>query len=83
MRNSCFCVGLVCVENVCGSSIGVDCDVRTKCVQLREILRTLSVHGHVQISNWAVSSEDFPEMVFIDIFGELLNDDLEILAVAL
>jgi hypothetical protein len=37
---------------------------------------TLSVHWHVQISDLTVGAKDFSKMIFSDIFGELLDDDL-------
>ena len=37
---------------------------------------TLSVHWHVEISDWTIGAKDFSEVGFSDIFGELLNDDL-------
>ena len=41
-----------------------------------ERIRTLSVHWHVQISNLTVGAKDFSKVIFSDIFGELLDDDL-------
>lgn len=38
---------------------------------------TLSIHWHVQVANLAIDSKDFSQMLFIDIFRELLNDNLQ------
>jgi hypothetical protein len=83
VRNGRCGVSLVHKKNVCGSAIGVDYDIRTRFKELKEVLRTLSVHRHVQISNWAICSKYFSEMVLIDVFGKLLDDDLERLDTAL
>jgi len=40
------------------------------------VIRTLPVHWHVQIPDLAIDAEDFAEVVFIDVFGELLYNDL-------
>jgi hypothetical protein len=40
------------------------------------VIRTLSVHWHVQIPDLTIDAEDFVEVVFIDVFGELLYNDL-------
>jgi hypothetical protein len=37
----------------------------------------LSVHGHVEVADGAVSAEDLAEMGLVDVLGELLDDDLE------
>lgn len=39
--------------------------------------RTLSVHGHVEVADGTVGAKDLAEVVFVDVFGELLDDDLE------
>lgn len=39
--------------------------------------RTLSVHGHVKVADGTVGAEDLAEVVLVDVFGELLDDDLE------
>lgn len=41
------------------------------------MVRTLSVHWHVQISNLTIDAEDVAEVVFIDVFGEFLYNDLQ------
>ena len=38
---------------------------------------TLSVHGEVDITNGAVGAKDLAEMVFVDVFGEFFNNDLD------
>lgn len=58
--NGCLGVGLGGVENVRCSSV---------CAKL-------SVHWHVQISNLAVGTKDFSQMVLIDIFGEFFDNNL-------
>ncbi len=37
----------------------------------------MSVHGHVEVADGTVGAEDLAEVVFVDVFGELLDDDLE------
>jgi len=58
--NRSFCVGFGGVEDVCCSTIVTE----------------LPVHWHVQIPNLAIDAKDFEKMVFVDILGELLNNNL-------
>lgn len=39
-------------------------------------MRTLSVHGHIEVADGTVGAEDLTEVVFVDVFGEFLDDDL-------
>ena len=36
----------------------------------------MSVHGKVEVFDLAIGSEDLAEVVFVDVFGQLLDDDL-------
>lgn len=38
---------------------------------------TLPVHRHIQVSNLSIRAKYLSKVVLVDIFGELLNDDLE------
>jgi hypothetical protein len=76
VRNGRFCVGCVCIEDVCGTAVGINCKVREVLYTAGGNL-TWSVHWHVQIPDGAISSKDLPQMIFIHILREFLNDDLE------
>lgn len=43
-------------------------------------MRTLSVHGHVQVADETVGAEDLAQVVFVDVFGQLLDHNLCILS---
>ena len=42
--------------------------------------RTLAIHGHIHHLDLTVSTEDFIDVIFGDILGELFNHDLQQLA---
>ena len=37
---------------------------------------TLPVHGHIQILDGAVATKYLPQVSFVDVLGEFLNDNL-------
>jgi hypothetical protein len=43
---------------------------------------TLSVHWHIQISDFTICSKDFAKVIFVYILGKLLNHNLESLAIS-
>lgn len=45
-------------------------------------MRTLSVHGHVQVADGAVCAEDFAEVGFGYVFGEFFDDHLFMVSVS-
>lgn len=55
-----FSVGWGGVENVGDAAVG----------------KELFVHGHLEVLDFAVATEDLTEVAFIHVFGELLDDNL-------
>ena len=77
--NCCFGIGFGCVQNVCSSTVGIDWLISQGACKLQRVL-TVPVDWHVQVPDLTVRAKDLAEMVFVDIFRELLNHDLGDLA---